>query len=185
MDAAIHVLQYLKGTLDVGIRFRGPLLLIGAVDADWAADLDERKSTTGWVFTLADGAVSWRSCKQHVTALSSTDSEVIAASDGTQEAIWLRRLLVDLGYTQSDPTPILEDNEATIKLSRNRSAPGRTKHIDVRHFFVRERTTTGEVKLMQVRTYEQPADMFTKALSRYQLASFYEDIGLVSIGGTR
>jgi hypothetical protein len=88
----------------------------------------------------------------------------MAVSMATREVIWLRRMLANLGHPQSGPTTVFEDNRGCIELAKNPVFHSRTKHIDVRHFFVREKTLSGEVGLVYCPTEKMVADLFTKAL---------------------
>ncbi len=140
--AAKRVLKYLAGTRNHGLCFDGRHidnnLLIGYSDADYAGDCDTRRSTSGFVFVLNGAAVTWASRRQPIVALSTMESEYIAASDPSREVIWLRRLLHELGIEQTNPTPLLCDNESAISLTRNPESHKRSKHIDVRYHFIRE-----------------------------------------------
>ena len=109
----------------------------GFSDADWGGDLDDRHSTTGNVFLLAGGAISWVSKKQAVVALSTSEAEYVALSLAAQEAAWLQKFLTELQIT-SKPIVIMEDNQGAIALARNLIAHSRTKHIDIRYHFIRE-----------------------------------------------
>jgi len=109
-------------------------------DADWGGDLDTRRSTTGYVFKVYDGIVAWKSRRQATVALSTTEAEYMAAADATRQAIWLRRLLDDLKLgLGADPHPILNDNMGTLAISKNPVHHERTKHIGMRHHFIREK----------------------------------------------
>ena len=107
-------------------------LLIGYSDTDWASDLDNRHSTTGNVFLMSGGAVSWLSHKQATVALSTAEAEYIALSSAIQEAIWLCQLMNDLKLKVEAPIEILEDNQGAIALAKNPVGHKRTKHIDIR-----------------------------------------------------
>jgi hypothetical protein len=133
-------------------------------DSDWGSDVDKRRSTTGFVFKLAGGPISWASKVQPTVALSSTEAEYMAACSAAQEAIWIRLLLKEMGFEQKEPTILNEDNQGCIRLSANDNSHQRTKHIDIKHHFVRERVKSGEIKLEYVNTKENLADMQTKAL---------------------
>lgn len=168
--AAKRVMRYLQGTRELGIKY-GPiepskLELAGYCDSDWGSDLDTRRSTTGWVFMLGGGAMSWGSKLQPTVALSSSEAEYMAASAAVQEALRLRSLLSSLGMEQHGAIKIYEDNQGCIALSENPVMHRRTKHIDIRYHFIRERVESGEVKLVYVPTEQQLADLLTKPLGR-------------------
>jgi hypothetical protein len=126
--------------------------------------LETRRSTTGYIYLLAGGAVSWEARLQPTVAASSTEAEYMAAFSAVQDAVHMRSLLADLGAKQGSPTLIYEDNRGAMALANNTGWHKRTKHIDVKYHFLRERVATGEVKLEYVKTGDQVADMLTKAL---------------------
>ena len=135
------------------------------VDADYAADVDSRRSVTGYLFMLAGAPISWQSRQQVSVALSTMESEYMAACAATQEAIWLRSLLKDLNLLdQSKPMVIREDNQACIAFSLNPGVYKKSKHIDVKFHFVRERVASKEIVLEYIDTKDQLADILTKAL---------------------
>ncbi|TXG65249.1 hypothetical protein EZV62_006524 [Acer yangbiense] len=131
---------------------------------DYAGDLEDRKSTSGYVFMLSSGAVSWSSKKQPVVTLSTTEAEFVAAASCACQVVWMRRILEKLGHTQGDSTTIFCDNSSTIKLSKNPVMHGRSKHIDVRFHFLRDLTKEGAVELIHCGTQDQVADVMTKPL---------------------
>jgi hypothetical protein len=171
LAAAKRVLRYLLGTIDMCLVYggTGPVKLVGYSDADWAGDPDTRRSTTGYTFTLGRGSVSWESRLQPTVALSSCESEYVAASTATQEAVHLRLLLSELGFPQEGPTIIYEDNQGTIALSENPMLQKRTKHVDIRYHFVREKVLSGEIKLVYIPTQDQVADILTKPLQKQRI----------------
>ena len=142
------------------------LVLEGYCDSDYAGDLDDRKSTSGYVFLLKGGAISWNSSKQETVALSTTEAEYVAAAHAVKEAIWLRTLLEELGFKQNQPTKIYEDNSGCIAISKNPEKHKRTKHIDIKYHFLREQVNKNQVKLEYVNTTEQAADALTKPLPK-------------------
>jgi hypothetical protein len=138
--------------------------LAGYTDADWAGNAADRRSTSGYAFSIGSAAVAWSSKKQPTIALSSTEAEYRGAAIATCEAIWLKRLLKDLHEEVSDPTVIYCDNLSSIQLGKNPISHARKKHIEVHYHFVREHVLSGEVELQHVPTDQQVADIFTKAL---------------------
>ena len=178
-----RVLRYLKGTLQYGIiQFLGSdVQLIGFADADWAGDLDTRCSTSGYVFQVGNATVSWNSKRQKTVARSSTEAEYVALSNAAQEAIWLRRLLNDLGVDASSPTVIYEDNNGAIELSTNAKNHKRTKHIDIAYHFARERVHSGELKVIHCPTKEMTADIMTKGLPKVQYQRFRDAMGVACV----
>lgn len=164
--AAKRVLRYLKGTLDYGVSYSRTKddSLIGYVDSDWGNCPDDRRSYSGYAFKLAGAAVTWESRKQRTVALSSTEAEYMGISDGVKEAIYLRRFLKELRFENADSVEIMCDNVGAIKLASNPIHHSRTKHIDIRHHFVREVLETGDIKLDYVPTDDMAADILTKGL---------------------
>lgn len=179
--AAKRILRYLKGTTDLGIFYRrgkGELKLIAFTDSDYAGDLDDRRSTSGFVFMLGSGAVSWSSKKQSVVALSTTEAEYIAAALCACHCVWIRRVLEKLGAEENTGTLIMCDNSSTIQLSKNPVLHGKSKHIDVRFHFLRDLVNKAEVELRYCNTHNQVADVFTKPLKLEQFEKFREILGV-------
>ncbi|CAI0390575.1 unnamed protein product [Linum tenue] len=184
--AAKRVLRFLKGTLTSGIWYKrenGEGSLLGYTDSDYAGDSDDRKSTSGYIFFLAGGAVSWASKKQPVVTLSTTEAEFVAAAYCAAQAVWLRRVLTEIGWESSvkKATEIRCDNSSTIKLSRNPVLHGRSKHIDVRFHFLRELVRDEVVELQQCGTREQVADIMTKALSQEAFHRLRAELGMCDL----
>ena len=138
--AVKRILAYLRGTIDHGIRYGGvenKKQLIVYTDADFAANIDDRRSTSGVLLMLNGGPIAWSSHRQKCVSLSTTESEYVAAASGSKEIIWMRRLLGDIDWKQPNPTPLLCDNQSAIRLVRNPKLHQRTKHIDVKYHFIR------------------------------------------------
>jgi hypothetical protein len=178
--AAKGILRYLKKTADYSLQYRrtGSIQLQGFCDADWAGDRETRRSTSGYVFLLAGGAVSWRSMKQHSVALSTTEAEYIALSEAVKETIWLRMLLGQIGHTQTEPTTIYEDNQGCISLAKDPTQHSRAKHIDIRYHFLREKIGKNEITLQYLSTESMLADILTKALPTERYQSLVRHLGL-------
>jgi hypothetical protein len=180
LNVAKRVLRYLKGTMNFGLFYRKgeKQELIGYTDSDYAGDQDDRKSTSGYVFMLSSGAVSWSSKKQPVVTLCTTEAEFIAAASSTCQAVWLRRILQQLNHEPRKSTTIYCDNSSTIKLSKNPVLHGRNKHIDVRFHFLRELTKDEVVELIQCSSQEQVADIMTKPLKLDVFQNLRELLGV-------
>ena len=168
MDAANHVLRYLRGTFDQAIIYQRShdmaSVLWGWVDSDWAADLDSRRSHTGYVLMMTGGAVSWKSRRQDCVSLSTSEAEYVAASQCGQEVLYLREILRDFGYTQENPTNVYEDNLACVAMSENPVRRKFSRHIDIRYYFVRDLVAQKVIKLIPLRTHKMVADQLTKSL---------------------
>jgi hypothetical protein len=128
--------------------------------------MDDRRSITGYVNFMSGGPVTWQSKNQTSVALSTMEAEYMALAAETQEAIWLRMVLEELGVQMAGPVVIREDNKACQMFADHAGNFSRTKHIDVRYHFVRERVERGDIRVDYVSTDEQVADIFTKALPR-------------------
>jgi hypothetical protein len=173
--AAKRVMRYLRATRTIGIKYTSSsgapyVKPVCFCDADYGEDRDTRRSTTAYVFMLAGGAVSWGSRLQPTVALSSTEAEYMATCAAVQEVTYMRQLFTDLGFGQKHATTIYQDNQACIALSSNPIYHKRTKHIDVRYHYVRERVESGDVVLVHVPSERQLADLLTKPLPRVRLA---------------
>ena len=168
LQAVKRVLRYIKGTLTYGIFYKqgGNKELLAYTDSDYAGDLEDRKSTSGFSFLLSSGAVSWSSKKQPVVTLSTTEAEFIVVASCACQALWLRRMLEKLNHASTGATVMYCDNSSTIKLSRNPVMHGRSKHIDVRFHFLRNLTRDGVVTLLHCHSQDQLADIMTKPLTR-------------------
>jgi len=181
--AAKRILRYLKGTIEYGIFYQqgGKTGLIAYSDSNYAGDLDDRRSTSGSVFLIGTGAVSWASKKQPVVSLSTTEAEYIAAAFCACQCIWLRRILEHLGSEEREATKIQCDNNSTIQLSKNLVFHGRSKHIAVRFHFLRDLVKEQVVCLSYCCTEEQLADIMTKALKQEQFERLRQMLGVVKI----
>jgi hypothetical protein len=176
-EAAKGVLRYVKGTAAYGITYSRGEPLFGYADADWASDRDNRRSTTGYVFMLHGGAVSWKSRLQPTTAASSVEAEYMSASSATREAMFLRKLIADLGYAV-EAVRIWDDNQGAISLIRNPITSDRSKHIDVQHHFVREKERLGYVSFEYCPTESMVDDMLTKPLPEAKFVQFRLSMGV-------
>lgn len=164
--AAKRVLRYVKGTLNFGVFYKkeGNKDLAAFTYSDYAGCLEDRKSTSGYVFLLSSGAVAWSSKKQPIVTLSTTEVEFVAAAACACQSVWMKRILKKLGHEGGECTTIFCDNSSTIKLSKNPVLHGRSKHIDVCFHFLRDLTKEGAVQLVHCGTQEHVAYVLTKPL---------------------
>ena len=166
-EAVKWILRYLKGSPDLGLVFdqhrADPGGAVGYVDADYGGDLDRRRSLSAYIFTLCGSAISWYSSLQAIAVLSTTEAEYIAATEGMKEAIWLRGLVSELGL-QQDVLVIFCDSQSVVHLTRKSKYHSRTKHIEIKHHFIRDIVDTGDIIVEKIHTTENPADMLTKPL---------------------
>ena len=146
--------------------------LDGFVDADHAGDVDDRRSVTGYVYLMADGPISWQSRSQTTVALSSMEAEYMSLAAATQEAIWWRMILEELGFSTSKPIHLNEDNTSCISFADHPGNHKATKHISTRYHFIRENVAAGDIVVDPVSTNEQLADIFTKALPKDKFVQF-------------
>ena len=159
--AAQRVLGYLYRTRHLGLFYEADELpMSGMSDSDWAV----KHSTSGFVFTYCKAAISWASKRQQSVALSSCEAEIVAASEAGKEAVYLRRFFTELGLQDSTPTSLSVDNSAARDLAYNPQHHERVKHIERRHFFIRELVELESIVVPLVRTDENISDFFTKVL---------------------
>ncbi|KAE8894467.1 hypothetical protein PF002_g28248 [Phytophthora fragariae] len=171
-DAAKYLLRYLGNTRNLELKLsatEGGLLV--ATDADWANDVRDRKSISGFMAFLFGCPVHWGSTKQTVVALSSTTAEFIAANDGLQQAEWMQLVVAEILSSQNDAVPITLriDNQPAIHRIKRDSSSGAQKAVDIRFHALKDAWRSGVMTLEYVPTQENPADLMTKALSRTEL----------------
>ena len=178
-----RILRYLRGTSNYGLVYDGSGYneLYGFSDADWAGDVNTRRSTSGYVNKFGNSTITWCSRRQATVAKSSTEAEYVSLSAATQEIIWLRRLFDSLGVHSDSPTKIYEDNQGAIDISKNPKHHDRTKHIDVCHHFVRERVTSNEVAVIYCPTEDMTADIMTKGLGAIKFQRFRNSLGVFDV----
>jgi hypothetical protein len=170
---AKHCMAYLKGTANASLQYSGrssSLLLKSYVDSDHAST-PGRKSTSGHCYFIGDSMISWFSQKQTTVALSTGEAEYIALCECTRETVWLRQLLSELGYPQSGPTVLHEDSQTCISYTKEDLHHKRSKHLDVKWHFTREKIQEGVVQVVKIDTQDQRADGLTKEQdkSRFEL----------------
>ena len=172
------VLRYLRGTHDFCITFNNNNdYVCGFVDSYFVGDLDKRMPTSGYVFTLAGGAISWMSKLQEKIDLSSTEDEYNNASHAYKEVIWLNGLLREFGRLQNS-MHVLCDKQSVIHLDTNHFYHSNTKHIDVKYHFVIQAISEGGVDLKKVHTQENCANVFTKPVLLEKLQWCVSSLGL-------
>lgn len=181
--AVKRIFKYLKGTINFGLIFssRQKLILKGYSDADYAGDLDTRRSTSGSVFTLGSGSIAWSSRRQQCVSLSTTESEYIALSQGVQELTWLKLFIGELLGEQKMVPTMYGDNQSAIKLVKNPEFHRRTKHIDVRYHYIREKFNEGVFSLEYIPSKEQIADIMTKPTPRKRFQELREMLGIKNV----
>ncbi|KAF8777457.1 Retrovirus-related Pol polyprotein like [Argiope bruennichi] len=179
--AVKRIFKYLRGTVDFGLLYQAkchPNKLEVYSDADYAGDLKTRRSRTGMVSKFSCGALSWMSQKQKSVVLSTTEAEYVAANESAKELIWLKHLLSDI--TNLETPSLLVDNASAVKLAKNPEYHKRSKHIDVRYHFVREKFIDGELFIKHVPGEMQLADIMTKPLPSVRFKELRTLLGLFS-----
>eukprot|EP00253_Pinus_taeda_P021756 PITA_21756 len=177
------VFKYLRGTSDYGLCYQGRpgwdrvLDIRGFIDADWARDLDQRRSTSGYVFNLFGRVVSWMSNKQSAVALSTIEAEYMAATHASKEAVWLQRLCSSMGLVQG-AIRIDYDSKSANFLAKNPAYHSKTKHIDVQYHFVRDTIEDKKVLLVKVDTLKNTVDALTKSVSSEKFSWCRETMGI-------
>jgi len=185
--AVKRIMRYLQGTVNYGIVLGASegsgnnMILECYVDADWAGDKTDRKSTSGYVTFLDKSLVSWKCEKQAVVAQSTTEAELISANSGAREVIALRRIMIDLGIPQVKPTTMFEDNQGCIALMHNDVKNKRTKHIEIKYFWIRDQITNGELNMVYCPTERMVADIMTKALNRELFCRLRSMLGILDV----
>ena len=138
--------------------------LICYVDAAYGNDYKKRRSTTGFAFTYSGGAVVYKSKAQSITALSSTEAELIAAVTAAKTARFIRSVLTELGFPPDGPTPIYEDNKPTIDIVNSGKPTQRSRHIDIRFFAIQDWLKKKDISMYHISGIINPADDLTKPL---------------------
>ena len=155
------ILKYLRRTKDLFLVYGGEeLKLQGYIDSSFQSDPDDSRSTSGFLFTLNGGVVSWKSSKQPTSADSKTEAEYITASDAAKEAVWLKKFITNLGVvpTISDPIPLLCDNNGAIAQAKEPRSHYKSKHILMRFHLIREIIARGDVVVERVLSTNNVAD---------------------------
>ena len=179
--AAKKVIHYLKGTVNFGLMYADncDVELTGYSNLDQVGDIDDRKSTSRYVFNIGSGVMSWSSKKQPTVSVSSIEVEYKALCNATCEVVWLRRILEDIGNKQIKPTILKCDNQSFIKLAHNPIYHARTKHIEIQHHFVREKIQSKEIDLVYCNTTDNVTDIFTKPLGKINIEKCRKQLGVV------
>lgn len=176
-----RILRYLRGTHNFGLFYQRREIgspCVGYSDADWGGSIDDRKSTSGYVFQWNKSTITWRSCKQTCVALSTAEAEYVALAAATQEALWIKELIGNLDGKKTGEMLIFEDNKSAICMATNPVFHAKTKHIDLKFHFIRDHVTQGNIVLEYCPTEDMVADVFTKSLPAPQFERLREMLGV-------
>jgi hypothetical protein len=178
---AKHVLRYLRGTIGYGLRYfsSGEVMLQGYTDSDWARSADDRKSTSGTC--LGSTIISWISRKQKLWHSTLQRQSTLQHVMLVWKQVWLSKLISELFDQVLDSTVIFCDNQSCVKLSENPVFHDRSKHIEIKYYYICDRVQKGEVKLQYISTDEQITDILMKHLSKGKFVYFRDKLGLVEI----
>ncbi|GJV46409.1 hypothetical protein Tco_1430945 [Tanacetum coccineum] len=166
-EAVNRIFRYIKDTMHLGLWYpKGSgIETIVYADSDHAGDYVDRKSTSGVCTFMGCCLKSWFSKKQTALAISTTEAEYVSAGKACQEALWMKQALIDYGI-RLDDIPIMCDNKGAIDLSKNPVQHSRTKHIEIRHHFLRDNVQKGNIFIEKVSSEDNIADILTKPLKR-------------------
>lgn len=181
LKAVKHIFRYLVGTTNLGLWYpkNQDMNLIGYCDADFAGCKVERKSTSGSCLFFSGCLISWNSKKQNSIALSTAEAEYIAGGACVAQVLWLKNQLQDYGINL-EKIPVYCDNTSAINLAKNPIVHSRTKHIEVRHHFIRDHIMKNDIDLKFVETSNQIADIFTKPLTGERFNVLVRELGMMN-----
>ena len=167
LEAVKRIFRYVKGTIHLGLWYpkESGIETIVYADSDHAGDYVDRKSTSGICTFMGCCLTSWFSKKQTALAISTTEAEYVSAGKACQQALWMKQALIDYGI-RLENVPIMCDNKGAIDLSKNPVQHSRTKHIEIRHHFLRDNVQKGNISIEKVASEDNIADIFTKPLKR-------------------
>lgn len=176
-----RILRYIKGSLDMALEYRGDQHAVpieAFSDADWANDVNDRRSVTGYAFKIFGCTVAWLTRKQPTVSLSSTEAEFVALCTAGCEGVWMKRLLSDLGVTITGPVVYHEDNQSCILVAKDPRDSRRMKHVDVKYYFIRDLVQRGQISIQYIPSEKQQADILTKGLPFEAFGRLREMLGL-------
>jgi len=175
------ILKYLRRTRDYMLIYGSDELIpVGYTDSDFMSDKDSRKSTSGYVFMLGGGAISWRSIKQECTADSTSEAEYVAACEAAKEAVWLKRFLLELGVVPlaRQPLTVYCDSSGAVAQSKEPRSHKSQKHVQRKYHLVREIVQRGDIAITKIASADNLADPFTKALTTKVFEQHVDGMGM-------
>lgn len=183
MEAVVRILRYLKSAPGKGLLFskHGHVDVLGYTDSDWGGKGDRRRSTSGYFTFVGGNLVTWKSKKQKVVSLSSTEAEYRAMVKGMCELLWLKRLMGELGFSSEKPMKLYCDNQSAIKIAENPVQHDRTKHVEIDRNFIYEKLEEKIVEIQYVNTTGQLADVLTKAVSNSAFNDSLDKLGICDV----
>ncbi|RVW71211.1 Retrovirus-related Pol polyprotein from transposon TNT 1-94 [Vitis vinifera] len=183
MSAVMQILRYLKSSPGKGLMFskNDHLRAEGYTDADWAGNIMDRKSTSGYFTFVGGNLVTWRSKKQKVVALSSAEAEFRGMAKGLCELLWLRRLLTEIGFAPDSEMKLFCDNKAAIDISHNPVQHDWTKHVEVDQHFIKQNLDAKIIQFLFMKSEDQLADILTKVVSSKIFHHSLDKLGLIDI----
>ena len=183
MAAVMRILAYLKSAPGKGILYKchGHMRIEGFTDADWAGDVTDRRSTSGYFTFVGGNLVTWRSKKQNVVSRSSAEAEYRGMAHGVCEILWLRKLLWSLGFKQKEAMKLYCDNKSAREIAENPVQHDRTKHVEVDRHFIKEKLERKIVSIPFVNSEEQLADILTHAVCSRRFGDSLVKLGMSNI----
>ncbi|GJU56666.1 copia protein [Tanacetum coccineum] len=180
LEAVKRIFRYIKGTMHLGLWYpKGSNIeTIVYADLDHARDYVDRKSTSGVCTFMGCCLTSWFSKKQTALSISTTEAEYVSAGKACQQALWRKQALVDYDI-RLDDIPIMCDNKGAIDLSKNSVQHSRTKHIEIRHHFLRDNVQKGNISIEKVSSEDNIADILTKPLKREPFNYLHLGLGMI------
>lgn len=174
-----RIFRYLKSTINYKLFYSKGDELVAYSDADWASEIDKRRSCTGYLLKMSGGAVVWKSTHQKTIALSTAEAEYMALTATVQDVIWTTQLLKELRYDIKLPIIIYCDNQSAQLLANSSGFRHRTKHIDIKYHFIREKVELNVIKIEYITTTKNVADSLTKAVTREKHDFCSKNMGLI------
>ena len=175
-----QLIKYIKSTRNYALIYpkTNSTIINGFSDSDHAGDLGDRKSTSGYLFKLGECTISWRSAKQNTVAISSTEAEFISLSQSTQEAIWIKSFLKEIGFDQT--TVVIHGDLSSFHFVRNNMNHNRSKHIDIRYHFIKDHFNKKTIDLKYTKSEDLCADFLTKGVNRIKHYNSMKQLNLIN-----